>query len=216
MVLAVLAGTCLWVTYWSPWLTVRTIEVSGLQTLSREQVLAAAAIELDRPLARLDPSAVRSRVEALPRVRLAQVHRHWPRTVALTVVERQAAAVVRVGRSYRLVDPDGVAFATVATRPAAVPVVVTARQAQSSAEPSAAALRAAIEVLGALPPAVSERVTAVSAGTPDAITLGLAGGVTVMWGSAEASARKAEVLGALMRLKAKVYDVSAPDAPTTR
>jgi cell division protein FtsQ len=37
-----------------------------------------------------------------------------------------------------------------------------------------------------------------------------------MWGSAEASERKAEVLTALMRLRAKVYDVSAPEAPTTR
>jgi cell division protein FtsQ len=37
----------------------------------------------------------------------------------------------------------------------------------------------------------------------------------VRWGSAEDSARKAEVLTVLLRVPAAVYDVSVPELPTT-
>ena len=41
-------------------------------------------------------------------------------------------------------------------------------------------------------------------------------GASVRWGADEGAVRKAEVLQALLRYKAKVYDVSSPDVPTTR
>ncbi len=40
--------------------------------------------------------------------------------------------------------------------------------------------------------------------------------VTVMWGSPEESALKAEVLGVLLKTPAKEYDVSSPQTPVTR
>jgi cell division protein FtsQ len=40
--------------------------------------------------------------------------------------------------------------------------------------------------------------------------------VKVVWGSADDSGRKAEVLSVLMHRKAQVYDVSAPDLPVTK
>ena len=41
-------------------------------------------------------------------------------------------------------------------------------------------------------------------------------GRIVVWGSTERGERKAAVLAVLLARKARVYDVSAPDAPTTR
>jgi cell division protein FtsQ len=38
----------------------------------------------------------------------------------------------------------------------------------------------------------------------------------VLWGSVDRGARKAAVLAVLVTRRAAVYDVSAPDAPTTR
>jgi cell division protein FtsQ len=38
---------------------------------------------------------------------------------------------------------------------------------------------------------------------------------TVVWGGGDRSARKAAVLAVLLHRKARIYDVSAPDAPTT-
>ena len=48
------------------------------------------------------------------------------------------------------------------------------------------------------------------------VTLRLTRDRTVVWGSPERGDRKATVLTALMSRRADVYDVSAPDAPTTR
>jgi cell division protein FtsQ len=210
VLLLVLAAVAGWVLYASPWFAVRTVEVSGVRELSRQAVLDAARVDLGTPLVRLDPAEVRERVAALPRVESAEVSRHWPRAVRITVVERRTAAVVRSGRSYLLVDPGGVVFGTVARPPRGVPFIL--------AQPATGqgSLRAAVGVLRALPAAIARRVTAVRAGSPDAIVLDLSGGVAVMWGSAQDSGRKAEVLAALMRQPAKVYDVSAPEAPTTR
>ena len=56
----------------------------------------------------------------------------------------------------------------------------------------------------------------ISAASPDSITLNLGSGVKVVWGSSDDSERKAEVLSVLMRRKATVYDVSAPDLPVTK
>ena len=59
-------------------------------------------------------------------------------------------------------------------------------------------------------------VLTVSAKTPGSVTLGLTGGRTIKWGSADESPRKAEVLAALMTQPGKVYDVSSPELPTIR
>ena len=48
----------------------------------------------------------------------------------------------------------------------------------------------------------------------DTISLVLRNGRTILWGSAEDSANKAEVLDVLLDRKAQVYDVSVPGQPT--
>jgi cell division protein FtsQ len=80
----------------------------------------------------------------------------------------------------------------------------------------APALRAALDVLAAVPRVLAGQVLEVRAATPDQVTLRLTRSRMVMWGSPERSRRKAAVLAALMTRPAKIYDVSAPDAPTTR
>ena len=48
------------------------------------------------------------------------------------------------------------------------------------------------------------------------VRLLLSDGTTVVWGTADRSARKAEVLLALLGHPARGYDVSAPDRPALR
>ena len=50
----------------------------------------------------------------------------------------------------------------------------------------------------------------------DRIEIQLSDGDTIVWGSAEQSQVKAQVLSVLLSQEASVYDVSAPHAPTTR
>jgi cell division protein FtsQ len=66
-------------------------------------------------------------------------------------------------------------------------------------------------------------VTGVTAGSPDAVTLTLTDGRTVLWGSAQATPRKARVLAALLDQidagtleGAGTLDVSTPDAVVLR
>jgi cell division protein FtsQ len=77
-------------------------------------------------------------------------------------------------------------------------------------------IRSLVTVSAALPDTLRAQVESISAESPDSITLNLSSGVKVVWGSSDDSERKAEVLSVLMKRKAKVYDVSAPDLPVTK
>ena len=79
------------------------------------------------------------------------------------------------------------------------------------------ALREAARVVSALPADLAERVDHVEVESVDQISLVLGDGRKVMWGSAEQSDQKAEVIAALLVAKrAQEYDVSVPEQPTTR
>ena len=70
-----------------------------------------------------------------------------------------------------------------------------------------------------LPAEVRTQLTRATAATADDVRLELAGGASVVWGSAEDSALKADVLARLMRAAppdtVSAYDVSAPRSPVT-
>jgi cell division septal protein FtsQ len=193
-----------WLVFVSKVLAVQQVQVSGLRTLSPDRVTAAAAVPLGAPLARVDVDAVQARVERVPVVDGADISRSWPHTVTIEVTERTPVAVLRRHGRLRLVDAEGVLFRTVAEPPARLPVMTA----------GGAAIADAAAVAAALPPRLGARVTHVRAPTMDSIELELRDGRTVVWGSAERSRLKVRVVGALLRRRASVYDVSVPGAPT--
>jgi cell division protein FtsQ len=207
LVLLVAAGG--WLLLGTSALGVHTVTVTGTDRLDPGTVREVAAVPVGAPLATLDAGAIAARLEALPVVRSVEVDRRWPRTVSIVVHERVPAAVRQRGTTYALVDRSGVELDQVDERPRGLPLV------SAPVDAGAPALRAALDVLDVLPPAVAADVRSVRAATPDDVRLQLSKGRTVVWGSAERSARKAAVLAVLLTRKAGVYDVSAPDAPTT-
>lgn len=217
--LVVLVGVGVWVVGFSSLLDTRTVAVQGVTTtsgLSAAQVRTAAAVPLRRPLARLDLDAVRTRIVAqLPPVKDATVTRSWPHEVRVLINERKGVAVWRDGATYRLLDAEGVAFRTLPSAGRALPVVQLPTTPASPAR--AEELRVAgATVSAALPKKLVTRLQLVQVATPESVSLRLADGVTVFWGSAEESKAKARVLEALLPQKAKVYDVSVPTFPTTQ
>jgi cell division protein FtsQ len=78
------------------------------------------------------------------------------------------------------------------------------------------ALAEGARVVAALPDDISTRVDFAEVHSVDEITLRLRDGREVLWGSAEQSDEKAEVLVALLRNDAQTYDVSVPGFPTFR
>jgi cell division protein FtsQ len=210
LALLVVLAVATWVLLGSRLFGVSTVVVTGTSRVSVAQVSDLAAIRAGTPLARLDTAGVAARVSRLPAVRAVDVRRDWPRTVRIVVHERVPAAVQARGSGFVLVDRTGVEFDAVARRPPALPLV------SAPVDAGAGALRAALDVLDAVPVDVRATVRSVRAADADDVTLRLTRGRTVVWGSTDRSARKGAVLAVLMtRRSAKVIDVSTPDAPVT-
>ncbi len=210
VVLLAAATAAGWVVLVSSLLAVEDVEVSGTELLDQQQVTNAAAVSTGEPLARVDLEAIERRVEALAEVQEATVTRSWPNAVDVSVTEREAIAVVEMSGRLRGMDDQGVLFREFDKAAPALPRVVMPTGTTSEAMVEAA------RVIEALPGDLVPRVDHVEVDSVDAISLVLRGDRRVVWGSAEESEAKAEVVDALLAaVPAAVYDVSVPGQPTT-
>jgi cell division protein FtsQ len=205
-----LIGIVAWVLLGSQLLVVRSVGVTGTHLVPASQVRAAADVPAGEPLMRVSTGGVASRVERIPQVQSATVSRAWPDRLVITVVERKPALAIPAGSGYDVVDQAGVILQQLAGRPAGLPRFVPV-----GALPGNPGLHAAASVMHSLPASVAHRVRSVTAPTADAVTLHLAGGVTVDWGSTGLTAQKERVLTILLRTHAHYYDVSAPGSAVT-
>jgi cell division protein FtsQ len=205
---AVVAGG-VWVVYFSPVFAATTVSISGTSILTAADVTAAAQVPLGTPLARLDTGVIANRVKQLKAVADVTVSRSVPHGVKIVVKERTAVYAVSSGSGFDLVDASGVPYTSVVDAPAGLLVATVSGNDERLRKDVAI-------VVTALPKALRDRAVLISAGTPDSIVIELSGGGEVVWGSAESSAQKAEVVAALLSVKASVYDVSSPSHPTTK
>jgi cell division protein FtsQ len=205
-----LVGALIWVIGFSPVLAADAVEVTGVEELTPDEVVAAAQVPLGEPLIRLDTGAVVARLQELPLVASAQVVRHLGGTVELRIVERRPVYAQLTGGTISLVDAAGRDYAVVATLPEGLLPVTLATPTER--------LRADLaQVVTALPEALRAQPTGLSATSVDHIELLLASGATVFWGSSDQSAFKGEVASALIvGVAASYYDVSSPSHPSTR
>jgi cell division protein FtsQ len=210
VLLLALVGTGGYAVWFSSWLDVEEVDVSGAQNVTADEVRTRAQIETGTPLARVDLCRAESRVRSLAIVKEARVTRQWPDTVLIEIVERVAIAVVEIGGRLRGMDAEGVVFRDYNRAPPGLPRV------QTDIGTSAEALREAAQVISALPESLTLIVDYVQVATVDEITLFLKDGRQVVWGSAEDSETKAEVaIELLQKVDAQVYDVSVPTQATT-
>jgi cell division protein FtsQ len=213
VVLAVAAAALVaWVVGWSTWLGVDDVEVTGVTGSEAAAVARLVDVPVGTPLARVDTEAVGARVRERVTVAEVSVRRSWPRTLTVEVVPRSAALVVRnpQGR-LEVVDAEGISFGTVRAVPKGVPVVTATGVEGTTKE----ALLSSLALLDALPADLADSVSGIKVSSANLVTFTL-GSRTVVWGSGEDSARKVAILTALLKTKAKVIDVSAPDTPVTR
>ncbi|MBO7934481.1 cell division protein FtsQ/DivIB [Streptomyces antibioticus] len=213
-----------WVLYGSQWLRVDHVSVSGTDVLTPREVRAAAAVPLGSPLVTVDTAAIEARLRReLPRIDEVEAVRSWPDGIGLKVTERKPVLLVRKGSKFIEVDDEGVRFATVSRAPKNVPFLELALPASGSASAGLRRfgedrlVREAVKAAGDLPAAVARRTRALKVRSYDGISLELAGGRTVDWGSSENGALKARTLTALMKAAptARHFDVSAPTAPAS-
>jgi cell division protein FtsQ len=219
---ASVVGGGVWVVWASPWLRVETVSVriineSGVHW--RDPTLQARVTEAlptlsGRPLAHVDGAAIAGTLRKVRGVSDAEVRRGWPNTVAVLIHPRKPVAVFAAQRAggviWQLVDQQAVVVDERSTAPTGWVVL--------SISPGSRGGRASMAVWAGLPPKIRARVSAMTTRNPasDAsVEFTLASGARVVWGDSSNGARKAQVLQALLKYPARVYDVSAPDVPTT-
>lgn len=206
-VLVVGAGLLL---YFTPIMSARVMAITGLTTLSQEEVQQAAAVPADTPLLQIDTDAVAERVATIRRVASARVQREYPSTLRITIVERVPVVVKDYPDGSHLFDRDGVDFAT-APPPPGLPYLDA-----DTPGPTDLPTLAALQVLTALRPEVASQVSRIAAPSVASITLTLFDGRLVIWGTTDRTDEKALKLGALLTQPGTTYDVSSPDLPTVK
>lgn len=206
-VLAAVAGAG-WLLLFSSVFGVGRVVVSGGSEGLAAEVRRQAAVEPGVPLLRVDAAEVAQRIVAgVPNLEQVTVKRDWPGTLRVQVTPRRALLAVRTPSGWELLDHEGVVVASAAAPPGALPTLTDAS--------SPAAGATAATVLPALPAKLGSQVASVSAVSSESISVHLRDGRTIVWGSASETDKKARVLQALLSVRARVYDVSAPDSPTT-
>lgn len=220
VVLLVGAGV---VVFFTPLLGVRSVVVvgtvatagavppDGLDPTLDAAVRAAVQTPDGTPLARVDLSGIAGRVSAIPQVEAVDVSRSWPDAVTVTVTPRVPVAVTSANGQLWLMDVQGRAYLAVAAAPAGL---VTLKLATPG--PGDPATEAALAVIGSFTDAFRGQVATVSARTAFDVQLTLTDGRTVIWGGADQSARKMQVLPALLEQKGSTYVVTDPSLVSVR
>lgn len=204
---AVTSVIAVWAVFFSPYLIVKDVVVTGEFYASADEIVQAAGIEDGQPLARIDAAAISRRVTEISAVLSVEVRRVWPQQVILAVRERKPVAVSVAADGWTLVDATGVRFGSLTIKPAGLLVI--------SGNNNRSRMEAAL-VAGSLPQWLVERVVSIRGYSRDDVRLTLDNEDVVRWGSSDKASAKIDVLEVLLDLEARVYDVSAPEMPVTR
>jgi cell division protein FtsQ len=208
-----LVGFVVWAGWFSPWFVARSVVVTGTAQVGAEQIATAADVPLGTPLLRLDTAAIAAQVQAHPVVASVTIQRQLNGVVHIAVTERQPVYVMARGATFRVVDGSGVDYLDLPARPDDLPLV----QLLDDQSPlSQRLMRDAAQVVAGLPDSVRARLAQVRVDSPDAIVIDLQDGDQILWGSAEQTPLKAEVIDSLLTVDASYYDVSSPSHPATR
>lgn len=204
----ILVGVLIWLVWFSSSFAVKDVQVvdsaGGVLSADQiEQVQGAANIPLNQPIARLDTDTAAQAVANLPWVSSVEVRRGWPNEIVVALDLRIPLARIKGLGPSQGVDAKGIVFDSVDLD--GLPLI----------QATGAPLVSAVEVIAKLPANLAQKVVRIRAESIDSIELDLKSGSTVRWGSADEPEFKAAVLDALLLRRAQIYDVSAPELPTT-
>lgn len=103
LIVAIAAGY-----FFATWPALRPhgVEVSGNRIVPASEIIAKAAVASNRNVWLQNTHAMTARIETIPYIDAAYVHRRLPATVTVGVTEREPFAIVNVGGSRVVVDRD--------------------------------------------------------------------------------------------------------------
>ncbi|WP_424465608.1 FtsQ-type POTRA domain-containing protein [Pseudoclavibacter helvolus] len=203
------------VAVYSPIMSVREIVVAGAERVDTTQVDASLADLHGQPLALVTNDDVEHRLQSYVLVQSYSIRVEPPSRLVVTIVERSPIGTLAGAAGYDVMDAAGVVLWTQPEPAADIPTLELGGQGVGSE-----AFASAASVSLALPTDFRAGVASVTAKSIDDVRLTMRSGAEVVWGSAEESDRKAQVLAALVQATAdqsiSSYDVSSPQTPVTR
>lgn len=198
----------------SPLFDVDRIQVSGVEHTPPAAVLSAMGAGRGTPLIDVDAGAAAARIERLPWVAEARVHRLWPGTVRVVVVERRAVAVVAHPGGWAILDASGRVVAVAADRGEGLVALDGVRDLAPGATLGRDD-RILLRAVGELPTEAREHVTSVGRGE-EGLVATLDDGPCLVLGDAadlEAKVRAAAAVAEDADLDEGRIDVRVPTAP---
>lgn len=203
------------VAYFTPLLSVRTIEIDGARHVRTEQVQPLAEPLRGVPLLQVRGprrAEVAAAITALsPWIESTTLTTKYPSTLTVQVIERDAVAWADYRGSVVLIDSTGLPFITVPKQPPLTPKLTVA-----DPGPKDANTDLALDVLGSLPQDLRGQVTEFGADSPVTVRLVLRDGRTVIWGDESRSTAKAVALRAMLTRPGREINVVNPEMPTAR
>lgn len=216
LVAAMFIGASGWLLGWSSFLIVKQIDVIGLSVdspLKTQDVISLSGVWVGEPMARVSGASIRRALAQVPRIGSVALVRKWPYRVVLIVKERVPVAGVVKGNQFSLIDSQSKIYGTVSVLPIGLPIIAVTGDFRTG-------LKTAMSVIDYLPEGIKRQVIRLDSSGADGLVLTLRRGARVIWGSSEDLAVKSRVLSTLLigagAVKIKVFDVSAPYAPTTK
>ncbi|MCP3765949.1 cell division protein FtsQ/DivIB [Streptomyces sp. MAR25Y5] len=222
--LVFLGSGAFWLLYGSDLARVERVSVSGTRVLTPGEVRGVADVPVGDQLIAVDTDAIASRLrEELPRIDTVDVVRSWPHEIELNITERTPVLVVEKDGEFTEIDREGIRYATVSRAPKSVPrLELNTRRSGATAASlrrfgEGGLVREAVRVAREVPDAVARTTRSVKVRSYDDISLELADGRTVAWGSGENGTTKGRALSALLKAapEARHFDVSVPTAPAS-
>ncbi len=209
--------------YFSPLLTIRTVDVEHNDLLSDEQAEEMLQPVHGVPLPQVGNKQVEDLLADEPVVEDVIVTGELPDTLRVQIIEYPPVAEVVTDEEIRFYNEHGdIIRAFEEDEAPASEEYATPRISEGIALRDEDIFDAIVAVLGELPADAREHMESATAESVDSVQLELDDGRSIVWGSQERSAEKAAVLEAILRSEAdeftgvEVIDISTPAAPVTR
>ncbi len=200
----------------SPLFDLDQIETNGLAHTDFDDLMTVAALDVGEPMMDMDVATAEVAIARLPWVFTVDVTRHWPGTISIDIVERQAAAALPAAVGYALVDRFGQVLERVAIVPSGLPVVMVDPGEVAAGEIVVSAIDPA-RAAAAMPGSLWSWVSQVRVDDDLGVVLQLVGDVPVLVGD---SSRLDDKFVALSTLLTRVdlacvnhIDVRVPETP---
>ncbi len=204
---------------------VNNVHVTGVSHLTSQEITDIAAVPDDSTLLRIDSAGIISRLEDNAWVQSASIHREFPDTIRIDVVERTPGAAVRINdKSIWVISTDGTWLSAANdndwdTQMRIIDVSTSLAAPISGGSCNDGGIVNALDILSKISDDLKGNIESISAESSIKTSLNLKNGITVAFGdSSDVELKEAVINELLQKYQGKIsyINVRVPDRPTFR